>query len=152
MYTYFIQGASHTPVKIGKANDVSKRLIALQTSHYEELRVLLVLEGDREAELHLRFSADRIRGEWFRWSHEIEAFVTSHLPVPAIAWQLVRLHGTLEQQQQFDNWRSKCWLMADALVDYVQYRVTQHGCRDLPEARQLRDAINMPATFLEQYH
>lgn len=152
MYTYFIQGAPHTPVKIGKANDVGRRLNALQTSHYEELRVLLVLDGDREAELHLQFAADRIRGEWFWWSREIEAFVVEHFPTRSIAWHLVRLHGTIEQQQQFDLWKEDCWLMADALVDYVKYRVAEHGCRDLPDAKRLRDSIGMPPTFLPQYY
>jgi hypothetical protein len=63
------------PFKIGIASDLKKRLEALQTSHYEDLEVLMVIEmsNPRELEkaLHKRFREYRIRGEWFAANREL---------------------------------------------------------------------------------
>lgn len=65
---YFIRPGSQPFVKIGHATDVARRLDTLQTAHYEPLRVLRVVDGDRQRErwLHARFAAQHVRGEWFR--------------------------------------------------------------------------------------
>ena len=72
---YFIQCEEY--VKIGVALDISKRLYTLQVSNPHDLVLLLLIEGDRQLEssLHYKFTKDRIRGEWFRLSPKIEAFI-----------------------------------------------------------------------------
>lgn len=63
------------PFKIGISNSLEKRLEALQTAHYEELEVLIVLETENprelEKSLHKRFRNYRIRGEWFAANREL---------------------------------------------------------------------------------
>ncbi len=66
---YFIQAGDSGPVKIGKTNDVNKRLRALQTAHADTLHVRHVLNdvsAVMETRLHERFAEHRIRGEWFK--------------------------------------------------------------------------------------
>lgn len=64
---YFIQAGVGGPIKIGSAVDVDKRLAELQTGCPDLLRIIGTSAGGREAEfaLHRKFSAHRIRGEWF---------------------------------------------------------------------------------------
>ena len=66
---YFIQAETGKgPVKIGKANDVQSRLGSIQTGHPEKLTVVHTIEGvpiQVEQDLHKRFEAYRVRGEWF---------------------------------------------------------------------------------------
>ena len=65
------------PFKIGIAGNLQKRLETLQTAHYEDLEVVMVVEMENprslEKRLHRRFREYRIRGEWFaanRYLHE----------------------------------------------------------------------------------
>lgn len=73
MHTYFV--ATHNRVKIGRSASPPKRIKSLQTAQPEPLRVLLVLEGDREREMHDRFSRHRRSGEWFNLDDEILDFI-----------------------------------------------------------------------------
>jgi hypothetical protein len=61
---------------VGLARKPLSRLRGLQTSHYEELKILRVLPGDRnfEAHCHSRIKHAHIRGEWFR-KNEITEFL-----------------------------------------------------------------------------
>jgi hypothetical protein len=78
---YFIQPAGRQVVKIGYAQYVRARLVGLQTAHAEELVLLGVLSGTeaKERELHNRFSHLCVRGEWFRYTPEIQEFVFEHV-------------------------------------------------------------------------
>ena len=62
-----IQGKPGTPIKVGTAQDVLKRLKGLQTGNPQELRLLYVLLGNHRLEwnLHKRIWRNRVRGEWF---------------------------------------------------------------------------------------
>jgi hypothetical protein len=65
-------------VKIGIANSIEGRLKTLATGHYNELTLLAVVKdapGTLEYELHQRFAAHRLRGEWFRLVPEIQAYI-----------------------------------------------------------------------------
>jgi hypothetical protein len=70
---YLIQ-ASNGQVKIGWARDLAVRLMKLQVANPLELRCLGYTERvnapDLEKELHRRFKAKRLRGEWFSLSQE----------------------------------------------------------------------------------
>lgn len=73
MHTYFIRCGRR--VKIGRSADVLKRFAALQTASPQKMKLLLVVAGDREKELHERFVRHRLHGEWFRLSEEILQFI-----------------------------------------------------------------------------
>ena len=63
-----IQAGEGGPIKIGKANDLPKRLAGLQTANPSELRVIGWHPGKTyrfEGRLHTELAAHRIRGEWF---------------------------------------------------------------------------------------
>jgi Meiotically up-regulated gene 113 len=74
---YFIQAGENGPIKIGLAIQPETRKKKLQTAHYEELRIIGILDGNEETEkqLHMQFAEYRIRGEWFHPSHEILQFI-----------------------------------------------------------------------------
>jgi hypothetical protein len=78
---YFVQPAGSQVVKIGYAQHVPARFGNLQTAHAEELLLLGVLSGTeaKERELHDRFSHLRVRGEWFRYTPEIQEFLFEHV-------------------------------------------------------------------------
>jgi hypothetical protein len=66
-WVYFIQAGYDGPIKIGTAKNVEARKAELQTGNPRKLHVLGKRAGGRdvERELHDRFRAYRIRGEWF---------------------------------------------------------------------------------------
>jgi T5orf172 domain len=66
-FVYFIQAGDTGPVKIGLANTPEERARTLQTGNHRELHLRHVVpgSGDVERQLHDRFAAARIRGEWF---------------------------------------------------------------------------------------
>jgi len=76
---YFIsrKDSKESPVKIGVTADLGARLSGLQTSHHEELEIVAEVEGgpETEAYFHEILSAHRIRGEWFRRTHEVDAVI-----------------------------------------------------------------------------
>lgn len=69
-----------TVVKIGFATNVDDRRSTLQTSSHHALKILLAVKGTvaSEKDLHRKFAADHIRGEWFRLSPQIEEFVAQN--------------------------------------------------------------------------
>lgn len=62
---YFIEASR--AVKIGFTENIAHRYKHLQISHYEELRILYLLKGDRESEKKFHYVAKKyhIRGEWY---------------------------------------------------------------------------------------
>ena len=76
-YVYFIQDKMSNMIKIGKANDVEKRLKQLQTSCPYELELLSYIPGDEslEKDIHKKFSEYRHRGEWFMPKKEIFDYI-----------------------------------------------------------------------------
>ena len=77
---YFIQSEAG-PIKIGYTEQHPyKRMKALQTSVSEKLTLLSYIDGDKNVEknLHVKFSPDRIRGEWFNPSNALLDFIASN--------------------------------------------------------------------------
>lgn len=74
---YFIQCGTHGPIKIGTARDIGSRMDTLQTASPYLLRLLTSIPGDHavERDMHLRFAADRLHGEWFMPSAALVAFI-----------------------------------------------------------------------------
>lgn len=73
--TYFVIDETRGVVKIGRSCRPYDRVEALQTGSATPLRIVLVLQGDRELELHERFVRQRQSGEWFRLDDELERFI-----------------------------------------------------------------------------
>jgi len=78
--TYFI--AARDRIKIGKSSQVDVRFKTFATVSAEPLKILLVLDGDHEQDLHQRFHADHIRGEWFMLSQAIKDFIKNPVVIP----------------------------------------------------------------------
>jgi hypothetical protein len=74
---YFIQAGATGPIKIGYSCRPPARRSNLQTAHYEELRVLATLPGDKDDEQTIRrkFKKHRIRGEWFYPAMQILVYI-----------------------------------------------------------------------------
>lgn len=70
---YFIKQSGAPLVKIGKADNVKKRLIQLQTANPFKLELLHQHEGGEwvERELHKHLKPARVRGEWFDMGHPL---------------------------------------------------------------------------------
>ncbi len=70
---YFVRCAARNAIKIGMAEDPSKRLRALQTACPDPLEMLGTVPGERkqEKEFHRKFTHLRILGEWFRADQDL---------------------------------------------------------------------------------
>lgn len=67
---YIIENPSAGIIKIGISEDVEKRLLNLQNACGQKLNVLFITKGvpaayELEQQLHLKFKAKRLYGEWF---------------------------------------------------------------------------------------
>lgn len=78
---YFVQATRGGPVKIGLSDNVERRLVELQCSSPYPLRIVATIDGTvtLERELHERFVADRMTGEWFRPSRAIQEYLGTRL-------------------------------------------------------------------------
>lgn len=76
VFVYFIQcNGRQGPIKIGRASNPPARRDDLQTSNPYPLVLLGYISGGARTEkaLHKEFDEVRVRGEWFRWSAQLEA-------------------------------------------------------------------------------
>lgn len=77
---YFIRQGTDGPIKIGfTSGGIDVRLAALQAGNPYTLRVLRTIPGGQieEQELHERFKAHRLQGEWFESTPELLAFIAA---------------------------------------------------------------------------
>lgn len=77
---YFLVANELNLVKIGRTNDVKKRVDFINTSSPVELELVSVLRGVdpiQEQLIHEKFKVFRTRGEWFHLSDELRAFVAN---------------------------------------------------------------------------
>ncbi len=81
---YFIQSGYGGPIKIGKTNDVWRRLGDIQTHNPEKLTILGVLDETPGMEMHLHvlFRDLRIRGEWYKPRHRLRKWIARNTIVP----------------------------------------------------------------------
>lgn len=86
MPCYVLQAGDTDRVKIGWANDVEARRIELQTAHWEDLRVIRVIDSDPwvERAMHRRFADQRIKREWFAFHPEMLVYVPEKIAAPTI--------------------------------------------------------------------
>lgn len=76
---YFIQARDGGPIKIGTTIRLATRLKELAKDSGVELRVLAVVEGNRDVEqsFHARFSHLRAVGEWFEPGDDLIGFIVA---------------------------------------------------------------------------
>lgn len=74
---YFLRAGRR--IKIGTTANVESRLAALRTSIPTKSFLTHITAGGhaKEAELHRLFSEDRLKGEWFRHSDQIKAWIAA---------------------------------------------------------------------------
>lgn len=86
MFVYVIHDEKADLCKIGFSKDPMHRLKSLQTGHSSTLRLLSCFHGGPglEGQLHAKFNAQRVRGEWYRVAPaDIErALVEARYPAP----------------------------------------------------------------------
>jgi|SRR6516162_8157678 hypothetical protein len=72
---YFIECGDY--IKIGFASSLKARLSGLTTGNPYPLKVLAIIDGDKQVErsLHDRFASAFHRGEWFRKTPELLTFI-----------------------------------------------------------------------------
>lgn len=102
-FVYVIQEqGGDSAVKVGRADDVAKRVAQLQTGNPHPLRLIYVLPGagGLEADLHLRFEDDHLRGEWFAPTTDLD-FVR-RLALWTVAGY--RQKGRVPHHREFENW------------------------------------------------
>ena len=80
-FVYFIYSEESNAIKIGRANNVKRRLKSLQTAHPHELKVIKTFKvrGGKAAQelentLHQKFDHLRLSGEWFKAEQELFDF------------------------------------------------------------------------------
>lgn len=74
---YLVQaGGARGAVKIGFSANVRQRVPQLRAFNHLPVRAISIFEGTRadEAKIHTRFKKHHIRGEWFKYEGELEAF------------------------------------------------------------------------------
>lgn len=80
-FVYFIQCKATKAIKIGHTRDVAKRLHNLQLGSAPLLGLVAMRwvssPVEEESRLHERYSALRLRGEWFRLSPDLLAEIES---------------------------------------------------------------------------
>lgn len=78
---YLIKCPATKLYKIGKANNLQRRFVQLQTGSAAPLSIVCTGRGGHaeESELHMRLKNLRVRGEWFRLRPWHVAFVVRYL-------------------------------------------------------------------------
>lgn len=64
---YFLQSEDGGPIKIGRSDDVAKRILQMQMARPDKLVLLAAVPGEYadETRIHRAFAAERVYGEWF---------------------------------------------------------------------------------------
>ena len=78
-YVYFIQAENGGPIKIGRAQSIHYRIRELQTGNPYKLVCRAFVEGGTllERQLHWKFKEQRLQGEWFDPSDELEQIINN---------------------------------------------------------------------------
>lgn len=76
-FVYFIRSGTNGPIKIGRTKNAKERRHALQLATHSPLTLLATMRAPFWAEgyLHQFYSDERIRGEWYRPSPRLVAFL-----------------------------------------------------------------------------
>ena len=82
--TYAVEAIGTGMVKIGRARDLSERMLDVQAMCPVPLRVIATKDEDIERSMHDRLDADRAHGEWFNHTDRVKAALLEHMQPVAI--------------------------------------------------------------------
>lgn len=83
-FVYFMRRTDGL-IKIGYSYDPKKRLFQVRAQCKQQVDILATVQGAKklEGDLHKKYAADRVEGEWFAESPELLAEIERHRTVPA---------------------------------------------------------------------
>ncbi len=126
-FVYFITRVGDLScVKIGVTAGIPyARLKTLQTGCPDELEIHAVIHGtpQDESALHVKFASARIRSEWFRFTGEIKAWLTTEELVPRELWGIPDKPRTTKTRKNVVRTRTVSEAPAtltDVLTDYPE--------------------------------
>lgn len=140
-FVYFIKPIGHEgPIKIGQAQDPSRRFQDLDQWAPWPLELLATIEGDRHLErrFHHYFRDLHQRREWFRVSNELQAVVrevaegtfdTSILPEPR----------NLPRRPRDNSYATKAWGYRRSVIARLDFIRRKHGLVDASKFSQHLD-------------
>lgn len=133
MTVYFFQVGTDGPIKIGQTSkEVNMRLNCIRSSIPFPVHLLGVIEDaplGLEKELHDRFHALHIQGEWFHPDDALTAFITESATTPRRA---VSFHFTSTQLAMLEEWSEREGVSVEKLI--------QRAIRELLDAEPLSPA------------
>lgn len=76
-FVYFVRSGDYIKIGFSEGDRAKDRIKALQTSNPHDFAILKVITGSRqkEAKLHAKFANAKHRGEWFKATPELLAFI-----------------------------------------------------------------------------
>lgn len=76
-YVYFASPEDQDVMKIGFSKEPRARMAGVNTGSHQEITLDFCFATYREAEkmIHRRFAADRLRGEWFKYTRALAEFI-----------------------------------------------------------------------------
>lgn len=79
---YFVRAGAEGAIKIGFSSNPDMRIDALRTAVPEDVRVLAVIKGTQgeEQRLHAVFEHAHLRGEWFKPTPDLLAYIAQFPP------------------------------------------------------------------------
>lgn len=102
-YVYLVH-SSQDVFKIGRTNDLDRRLKQLRQEHGDHLRLICAVEVvdmcDIETRLHQHFTDSRLDGEWFRLSDQGLKEFCIYISVYAMQ---ARVEATLDARVELSN-------------------------------------------------
>lgn len=101
-YVYFIGSGSTQVVKVGISKNPWARIMEIQTSNHEKMKVIATFKtsASSEVDLHSIFAPHRVNGEWFDLPAEVmEVVAACHLKKTDYDGLLTELRSELRSEQ-----------------------------------------------------
>ena len=105
--TYAIQSWLGGPVKIGKADDIEKRRLDLQTGSPVPLRLMASTRDIEELSAHAHCADHRLWGEWFFPSRQLVEYVS----------QWSHVYAEIKAEAYSWDWHRRWWSDGDLRIN-----------------------------------
>lgn len=85
-FIYVIRAVSSGNIKIGIAYDPARRVRSIRSANHEQIELIYFFPGNgaRERRIHRHLADARVRGEWFRPTDTVLAWIEKNRPEPAL--------------------------------------------------------------------
>jgi len=157
MIVYFITARELGTCKIGITNDVAARRASLQTASPAKLTVEATLQGSRklEQEFHARFAKDRLNGEWFKITPELDAVIAEAAASPVLPFRPAKPSVKDEQVAEEELVRRSLErdrrAFAEAMASFERAGCFPRGDVPAPVHRAYRPAPVSGGQFADRY-